>query len=334
MSQHIGDLEHHAAASAFEETIADLLKMYDLRLENMLVAFDAHPQYRSTQYALALPASRHVAIQHHRAHVASVLAEKGEWDRPVLGVAFDGTGYGDDGAIWGGEIFAGSVLQGFRRIAHLRPAMLAGGDAAARHPLQAAAGFLAQLGPLPDLTAPPFEFSGRYAASARLLQSGTRTFRTTSVGRLFDTAAALVGFTRPVTFEGQASMWLESLARKSDTAHQYDVPLLGDQLDFRPLLSAVLEDRLLGCDPSAVARAFQRGLACGVARALLELCRTYHLDTVVLSGGVFQNQLLLEDLQDLLEAHLRVWTNHSVPPNDGGISLGQAALAAMSDRDA
>ena len=145
VSQHIGDLEHHAALSAFQETIDDLLRMYEIRGEDLLLAYDAHPQYRSTLYGLELPAAGRITIQHHRAHIASVLAECGDYRRRVLGVAFDGTGYGDDGAIWGGEIFIGSVAQGFQRIAHLREAELPGGDAAARHPVQAAAGFLAQL---------------------------------------------------------------------------------------------------------------------------------------------------------------------------------------------
>src|SRR5581483_10977394 len=143
-------------------------------------------------------------VQHHRAHVASVLAERGEFEKKVLGVSFDGTGYGDDGTIWGGEFFVGSVARGFERIAHLRGASLSGGDAAARFPVQAAAGFLAQVEQLPDLTAAPFSFPARYRGAIELVHKQLRTFGTTSMGRLFDTAAALLGFTRPVTFEGQA----------------------------------------------------------------------------------------------------------------------------------
>ena len=333
LSQHIGDLEHHAALCAFREAVADLLRMYELRFEDLVVAHDAHPQYHSTVYAAELPAAR-VAIQHHRAHIASVLAENGEWDRPVLGVAFDGTGYGDDGAIWGGEFFAGSVTSGFRRVAHLREVMLPGGDAAARHPVQAAAGFLAGLDALPDLTAAPFRFPHRYEESVRLLRSGLRTFRTSSAGRLFDTAAALLGFTRPVTFEGQAAMWLENLARQSHPAAPHPCPMVGDELDFRPLLAETCRDRRRGFEPAAIARSFHRGLASGLASAIRELCRAHHLQTVVVSGGVFQNQLLLDDLRDFLDGGPEVWTNHTVPPNDGGISLGQAALAALGARHA
>ncbi len=144
VSQHVGDLDHVPARDAFEETVHDLLAMYAIREDELIVAHDAHPEYASTAYARVMP-GEHVAIQHHRAHVASVLAERGEWTREVLGVAFDGTGYGDDGTIWGGEFFAGSVRAGFTRVAHLRSAPLPGGDAAARFPVQAAAGFLSEL---------------------------------------------------------------------------------------------------------------------------------------------------------------------------------------------
>src|SRR5262249_9183353 len=147
------------------------------------------------------------------AHVASVPAERGAFERRVLGVALDGTGYGDDGTIWGGEFFVGSIHNGFTRAAHLRPASLPGGDAAARHPVRAAAGFLNQLEGLCDVMRPPFCFPEVYEDACAVLRSGVRVFTTTSTGRLFDTVAALAGFTRPMTFEGQAAMWLEHLAR-------------------------------------------------------------------------------------------------------------------------
>lgn len=331
VSQHIGDLDHYQAFQAFEETIRDLVSMYDVRWEELLVAHDAHPQYRSTSYTVGLKAGDKIAVQHHRAHVASVLAERGEWDRRVLGVSFDGTGYGDDGSIWGGEFFAGSVRDGFQRVAHLRRAALAGGDAAAQHPVQAAAGFLAQIDGLPDLGAPPFNFPPRYERALQLVKKDVRSFVTTSIGRLFDSAAALLGFTRAITFEGQAAMWLESLARKSSTAQAYPFPFADGELDFRPLLRAVSRDRARGEHENDIARAFQHGIAEGLRDGIVALCRDHDLDTVVLSGGVFQNELLLADLRSLLDPHpLQVWTNREVPPNDGGISLGQAALAAFA----
>jgi hydrogenase maturation protein HypF len=330
VSQHIGDLDHYQAFQAFQETIRDLIAMYDVSWDELLVVHDAHPQYLSTTYASGLKAARKFAVQHHRAHVASVLAERGAWDKRVLGISFDGTGYGDDGSIWGGEFFAGSVREGFERVAHLHRASLPGGDAAAQHPVQAAAGFLVQVDGLPDLTAAPFDFPARYRQALELVDKQVRSFTTTSVGRLFDSAAALLGFTRAITFEGQAAMWLESLAREAGTAEPYPFPFAEGELDFRPLLLAVAKDRKLGRSPNEIARAFQFGIATGIRDAATSLCRQLTLDTIVLSGGVFQNELLLCDLRDLLStAGLQVWTNHAVPPNDGGISLGQAALAAF-----
>jgi hydrogenase maturation protein HypF len=330
VSQHIGDLDDYSAFEAFERTIADLLEMYRVDPVQLVVAHDAHPQYRSTAQAERLPAAARVSFQHHRAHVASVIAERAAWGLQVLGVSFDGTGYGDDGSIWGGEIFAGSLEEGFERIAHLRPAALVGGDAAARHPVQAAAGFLHQVEELPDLGAEPFAFPSRYGDVVRLLKSGTRVFPTTSTGRLFDAAAALLGFTRAVTFEGQAAIWLEHLARSASEVEPYPFPFSGGELDFRHLLRAVARDRQRGRPAAETARAFQAGFAHGVGEACVALCAARRTGTVVLSGGVFQNDLLLRDLRRLLEREsLDVWINHAVPANDGGISLGQAALAAL-----
>ena len=330
VSQHVGDLDHYEACRAFEETIRDLLAMYAVRHDDLLVIHDAHPEYRSAVHAYTLEAGERRAVQHHRAHVASVLAERGAWSERVLGVSLDGTGYGDDGTIWGGELFTGSIADGLTRVAHLRPAALAGGDAAARHPVQTAAGFLVQLGELPDLTSAPFDFPSRWESSRRLLESGTRVFTTTSAGRLFDAAAALLGFTRPVTFEGQAAMWLEQLARPAAAVAAYAFPHAGGELDWRPLLRAVIDDRRRGRDPREIARAFHSAVAHGIAEASVAICRSAGLATVVASGGVFQNAVLLDQLHRLLEqASLTLWINHAVPPNDGGISLGQAALGAL-----
>jgi hydrogenase maturation protein HypF len=183
---------------------------------------------------------------------------------------------------------------------------------------------------LPDLLAAPFHFPERYRGALELVHKEVRTFPTTSVGRLFDAAAALLGFVREVTFEGQAAIWLEQLACGASQTEPYPFPFTGGELDFRPLLQAVVQDRLRGLDIKKVARSFQLGIAQGLRSALNAICSSHGLDTVVLSGGVFQNELLLEDLKPMLaEGSLQVWTNHAVPPNDGGISLGQAALAAF-----
>jgi hydrogenase maturation protein HypF len=329
VSQYIGDVEHADARQAFSETILDLVSMYDVRFDELTVVHDAHPQYATTAHALGLRVREVLPVQHHRAHVASVLAERQEFDRRVVGVAFDGTGFGDDGAIWGGEFLVGSIRGGFERVAHLRTAALPGGDAAARYPVQAAAGFLSSVDDLPDLALPPFNFPERYQHAREVVRSGFRSFPTTSAGRLFDTVAALVGFTTPITFEGQAAMWLEQLGRQAlEDLTLQPAGLSGSELDWRPLLRSIVEARKRGASPSAIARAFHRILAKATVDAACVILDREGLDTLVLSGGVIQNQLLVEEIHAALPSRVTVWINHQVPANDGGISLGQAALAA------
>jgi hydrogenase maturation protein HypF len=337
VSQHIGDLDQHAAREAFRETVRDLCRMYEVPFEDLLIAHDLHPEYASTAEAQALPGDKR-AVQHHEAHIASVLAEREAWDARVVGIAFDGTGYGRDGTIWGGEVFAGGIREGFTRIAHLREAALPGGDAASRFPPQAAAGFLAQVDreSLPDLGEPPFEFPLRYRQAAALARAEVRTFRTTSMGRLFDTAAALLGFTRELSFEGQAAIWLEHLARPVCTAPVYPFPFIHGAWDFRPLLGAIVRDCVARRDRAEIARAFHHAVARGVVEALPGFCEAQHPEAIILSGGVFQNMLLLRLIKDLWEARrtaVPLWVNHRVPPNDGGISLGQALIAASCGGD-
>lgn len=333
-SQHIGNLEQHEALTAFRQTIAELLAMYGVNPEQLLVAHDRHPQYRSSLEARAMPAFAVAAVQHHQAHVASVLAERGELDREVIGVAFDGTGYGDDGTIWGGEFFAGSVREGFQRVAGLHPARLPGGDAAARMPVQAAAGFLAALETSNngiDFTRPPFGFPSRFSRSQAVLSSGVRVFTTTSAGRLFDAVAALLGFVRPVTFEGQAAMWLEHLAGACNGGEELPVGVECGTLDWRPTLQALVDLRLGGVEPAELARRFHRALAEGIVRVAEVLAARHEVGELVLSGGVFQNVQLTRLVTSRAATRgLRVLTNLAVPANDGGLSLGQAALAAAA----
>ncbi len=321
-SQHIGDLEGYAAREAFEATVRDLCAMYEVDAGEVVIAHDLHPGYHATQFAQTLPARRRIAVQHHRAHIASVLAERGAWETEVIGFAFDGTGYGDDGTIWGGEVFRGTLAGGLERVAHLRSALLPGGDAAARFPVQAAAGFLHGLVGDETLARAPFAFPERYARACELARKNVRAFETTSIGRLFDAVAALLGFTREQTFEGQAAMWLEHIARKARAVAPYPFPFRDGEFDYRPLLAAIVADRIAGRPVEQIALAFHAALATAVVAA----SETFGVETVAVSGGVFQNALLVE----LLDAALgeRLWLNRAVPPNDGGISLGQAALAA------
>jgi len=318
VSQHIGDLEHYEAFVAFKETIADLSALYELPQDDVCIAHDAHPEYASSTYAAQMHGTK-VAVQHHRAHIASVLAERSAFDERVLGFAFDGTGYGEDATIWGGEVFLGDLTTGLQRVAHLRPAKLPGGDAAARYPVQAAAGFLHDF-----CHSALLEGVHRYHLAQQLLEKNIRVFPTTSMGRLFDTVAALLGFTREITFEAQAAMWVEHLARESAPVAAYPFPFEDAQLDYRPLLSAIIADRAAGRDIREIARAFHEAVAQGV----LAVCDAYAQPRIVVSGGVFQNTLLMQRLLDALGD--RLWTNRTMPPNDGGICVGQAAIAALS----
>jgi hydrogenase maturation protein HypF len=336
VSQHLGDLDDFETRLAFEQTVGDLLSMYDVKPAELIVAHDLHPQFKSTQFATAMPARRHIAVQHHHAHIASVMAEHGLLDEPVVGVALDGTGYGGDGTIWGGEFFVGSVRGGFQRRAWLRPVRMPGGDAAARFPVQAAAGFLAELAELPNMTGSPFCFPRRFQDALALVGKNVRCFTSSSVGRLFDAVAALLGFTREATFEGQAAVWLEQQARQCPPQPPYPLPFGARplaELDHRPVLSAVISDRLSGRPCPEVASAFHAALAAAVVSIISGLCREHKVSTVALSGGVFQNELLLKAIQENEALQdLRVLSNERVPVNDGGISLGQAALAVVGPK--
>jgi hydrogenase maturation protein HypF len=326
-SQHLGDLDEYETSLSFEETVRDLLTMYDVAVRDLTVVHDLHPEFVSTRFAATIPAARRLAVQHHQAHIASVLAEHELFDEPVVGVAFDGTGYGTDGAIWGGEFFVGSVRGGFQRRGKLRSVMLPGGDAAASFPVQAAAGYLAELSDLPDMSDPPFSFPSRFNAARALVAKNVRCHVSTSMGRLFDCVAALLGFTRETSFEGQAAIWLEHQARQAP--HQPAYPFAN--LDWRPMLSAIIDDRRTGRDPREIAAAFHASLADATVEQVERLCRESNPQLVAFSGGVFQNELLWELIRERLAslAGIRPLTNSAVPVNDGGISLGQAALASV-----
>ena len=329
VSQHIGDLGDCETDGSFQNTVHDLLAMYEINSSELTIVHDSHPQLTSTRFALSLPARRHIAVQHHHAHIASVLAERNLLNERVVGVAFDGTGLGTDGTIWGGEFFVGSVCDGFERCHSLRPARIPGGDAAARYPVQAAAGFLAELNNLPDLTKLPFHFPKRFTDATKLVERKLRCFVSTSIGRLFDTVAALVGFLRESTFEGQAAIWLEHQAGQSPPQAPYPFP----ELDYRPLLSAIISDRLAGRPISEIASAFHAAVVTATVQKILQLCRDRTVNAVVFSGGVFQNELLFKSLLNEFERHpeICVLINQQVPANDGGICVGQAALGLLQE---
>ena len=338
-SHHIGDLEHLAAYEAFVQATGHLCRLFGIEPE--VVAYDLHPEYLSSKYALELDLEPW-PVQHHHAHIASCLVEHGHTGT-VLGIAFDGLGYGTDGTMWGGE-FLVADFDGFERVGHLRPIGLPGGAVAIREPWRMALCWTAlALGP--DAAARVGEkLDPRWRQVLALSLAGngrTRPVLTTSVGRLFDAVAAMVGLRSHVTYEGQAAIELEMLARSvpRGAAARYPVDLVEgapgspDVLDPVPLVATVLREVELGREPSTIAAGFHEGLGLATAALGARLARKNGLDTVALSGGVFQNVRFSDIVEDALAAEgLAVLVHRQVPPNDGGISIGQAAIAALGKR--
>jgi hydrogenase maturation protein HypF len=330
LSQHVGDLETADAVEVFAQATGDLRRMYEI--EPGMIACDLHPDYYSTRFAerTGLPIVR---VQHHEAHVLACMAENGI-SAPVLGVAWDGTGYGWDGMIWGGELLHVTPA-GVRRVAHLRPFPLPGGDLAAREPRRAALGLLyAWLGDelflrddIPLLTG--FTHQERELLGAALRQSVNAPL-TTSAGRLFDAAAALAGIRLHNRFEGQAAMEWEWCAGNVGEHHEkvraYPIAIsAGGVLDWGPLLEALLADLHDGVAPGMVSARFHEGLI----EAIVAICGRVGETCVVLTGGCFLNRCLLEGaVRRLTEEGFRPYWHQRVPPGDGGLALGQIVAAA------
>ena len=344
LSQHIGDLDTPEACAAFEQVIADFLRLYEV--EPVAIAHDLHPDYYSTKYAtshIPHPTSR-IAVQHHHAHLASCLAEN-EVEGPVLGVIWDGTGYGPDGTVWGGEFLWGDAA-GFERVAHLRPFRLPGGEAAVREPRRAALGVLwehfgSEALEWEDL-APVAAFSPpERRLLQQMLERGVNSPLTSSAGRLFDAVSALVGLRQENRFEAQAAMMLEYAADETVT-DAYPLSMTNDQIQnpkskiqsskFKPLvldwgemLEVLLADLRQGVSVGVMAARFHNALVEGI----VAVAQALGMERAALSGGCFQNRILLERAyRRLTEAGLRVYVHQRIPPNDGGIALGQVAVAA------
>jgi hydrogenase maturation protein HypF len=329
LSHHLGDLEHAATHQAFVRAVEHLLHLRDVDPE--VVAHDLHPEYLSTKFALDLDLPL-LGVQHHHAHIASCLAEHGE-EGEVVGIAYDGLGWGDDGTAWGGE-FLVCDLDGYHRAGHLSPVALPGGATAIREPWRMAVSWAAAALD-PGAVEPAVSALDPRWSEVLALAASPRTLRTTSAGRLFDAVAALLGVRTVTTYEGQAAIELEALARRvpagAAASPPVDVAEVDGswQLDPAPLVRAVVEGRAAAADPALVAASFHRGLAEGTVDVATRIAGARGLDTVALSGGVFQNARLTElVVQGLEAAGLRVLVHRLVPPNDGGISLGQAAIAS------
>jgi len=375
ISQHIGDLEDFSTNRFHQEAVADWQRTFALKPE--VIVCDLHPDYHSTRLALTLP-GRRIAVQHHHAHVASCMADNG-LDEPVIGVALDGTGYGTDGTIWGGE-FLVADLKGFRRAAHFRQVLMPGGEEAVRHPARMALAYLVEeFGPdSPELAlmndALP---QAERALLAQMVARRLHSPMTSSAGRLFDAVAALVGLHEPISYEGQAAIRLQMMATPNaepypfelcaggarcphragiiaqDNVAQAPSPVHGQRgahgapegaavphvfnypavLDFGPMIRQIVEELRAGRDRRAIAGAFHRTLAEAVAQACVMIREREKLNKVTLSGGVFQNALLLElTLDALAREGFQVYFQTQVPPNDGGLCLGQAAVALAQCR--
>jgi hydrogenase maturation protein HypF len=305
VSHHIGDLRNAETLASFTDGIEHFQRLFAIEPE--LIAHDLHPEYLSTKYALERD-GRHAGVQHHHAHLAAVLAEHGVDE--ALGALYDGTGYGTDGTVWGGELLHGSC-ESSTRAGHLYPVRMPGGEAAIREPWRMACAWMAAA----ELDTPP-----EWADVRRLAQTGLASPVTTSMGRLFDAVAALCGIRDRVTYEGQAAIELEAAADPLERA-AYPLPV-GPALvlDARPAIVAVHDDLARGVDVARISARFHNA----VADATADACRDHPV--VVLSGGVFQNALLLERTIAAL-GPARVLTPRRLPCNDGAISYGQAAVA-------
>lgn len=350
LSHHIGDLEDALSYAEFEKAIDDYATLFGHK--PVLITCDQHPGYRSTLKAQELAEAQGlplIQVQHHHAHIASAMAESG-WPRdgsPVLGIAFDGTGHGPDGTVWGGEFLLADYAD-FTRAGSLTPFPLPGGAAAVREPWRsllaqtvsafstpdAALAALSRAGLGPALAAKPV------AALLGMMERGINTPLTSSAGRLFDAVGAALGcaFTR-VSFEGQSAMELESLARTvpvpagrgDEDGYPFAIRMEGDlaRLDPAPMWRVLLEDLTRGVSPALVARRFHCGLATASADLAVVLARRHRAGAIALSGGVMQNALLMELLlARLADCGLPVLTQRQVPANDGGLAYGQVAIAA------
>jgi hydrogenase maturation protein HypF len=339
-SHHIGDLEHLATYQAFLQATVHMCQLFGIEPE--VVAHDLHPEYLSTKYALELDVEP-LSVQHHHAHIASCLAEHGH-DGTVLGIAFDGLGYGTDGTMWGGE-FLVADFNGFERVAHLKPVPMPGGTMAIREPWRMAVAWAALAAGIDAADRLGATLDPRWAQILPLAvntENASRSVLTTSAGRLFDAVAAILGLRSHVTYEGQAAIELEVIARSvpRDSAPKYAVDVVEAAspdglatLDPSPLVATVMTELERGTDRAVIAAGFHEGLGHATAALAARLARGHGLDTVALSGGVFQNVRFSDIVEDTLTAEgLHVLVHESVPPNDGGISVGQAAIASLGRR--
>jgi hydrogenase maturation protein HypF len=326
VGHHVGDLKNYETLRSFAAGIDHFQRLF--AVTPRAVAHDLHPEYLSTKHALELAEVEPIGVQHHHAHLAACLAEHGELG-PAVGAIFDGTGYGADGTVWGGELLFGD-LRGFERAGFLFPVRMPGGEAAIRQPWRMACAWLAASDEQPPSL--PVDATA-WEQVSELARSGVASPLTTSVGRLFDAVAAICGVRAEVNYEGQAAAELEALLDPHEEG-AYPLPLRDDGgvplvIDARATVRAVVADLRQGAEAATVAARFHNALAAATAEGCARAAELSRTETVVLSGGAFQNRRLMERSRALLgAAGLRVLTPEALPPNDGGIAYGQLAVAA------
>jgi hydrogenase maturation protein HypF len=329
LSQHIGDLENYETMQFFEETLANLKHVF--KVVPSAVVYDLHPSYMSTRMAMASTIERKIGVQHHHAHIASCMAENHLRGR-VLGVALDGTGFGTDGRIWGGE-FLVADFAGFTRRAHLRNILLPGGDAAVRQPWRMALSYLRDA--FGQQIPSDFKcFQGiaerQVALVDSMLARRIQTVETSSCGRLFDAVAALLGLAPEMTFEGQAAIALEAAAERG-IDDRYDFEMEAGEpaiLDFRPVIVAIVNDLARGRRAGEISACFHNTLSAAIGELCGRIGASDAVDRICLSGGSFQNLYLLgRTVVELRRRGFGVFLHAQVPANDGGLSLGQAVIA-------
>lgn len=330
-SGHLGDMGSLESQRAFDASVHQLTTLCGATPE--LVVADDHPGYATRLWAERYSSDNDIpllTVQHHHAHVASLLADRGRVGTPVIGVAFDGTGYGCDRTVWGGELLhVGAEVSQSVRVGHLEGFLLAGGDRAVRNPFRVALALLHAAG-IPDVEG--LDLGDRCPADEQevvraQLVSGIGCVQTTSVGRLFDGVSSLLGLRHRVTYEAQAAIELEALARSADKAFELPMDVDGDRLTLGPLVRALVGAVQSGEDAAALALGFHRALARATTSLVVQVAGDRGVSTVGLTGGVFGNRLLLGELTTSLRSQgLEVLTHRRVPANDGGLSLGQAVI--------
>ncbi|MBP1720667.1 MAG: hydrogenase maturation protein [Deltaproteobacteria bacterium] len=332
LSPHIGDLETPEARDFHRESLRLMERIAECRPD--VIACDLHPAYWTTRLAEELPHTEIIRVQHHHAHIVSAMAENG-LSGEMIGLAMDGTGYGQDGTAWGGEVLVADEVD-FRRAGHIRPYPLPGAEKAVKEPWRVAASLLREsFGDTWHRVAEKLPLgvkAGHFNVLENMMARGFNSPLTSSLGRVFDGVAAILGTRHTVSFEGQAAMELETLATSRSTRrYPFEITKNGDGtvLDLRPLVRAVAEDRIRGKDPAAITTVFHQTIIGAIAAMSAAVREQTGLGKAVLSGGCFQNRVLLEGAVHELERDgFEVYTHRSLPANDGCIALGQAVIAA------